>query len=242
MTLYFTYPLIILALFLACSRNNKNNGQEQSSTPSISQKHVQDSDTRTIAIYVTPWYNSDPLTINVGEFSQKLYSSHPEELKGIAQEIHSKIATTPIEALYVLAIRLYDVGLKDDALYWYYTAQFRKNIYSRMIEDVGGIGDPAFEYKQAQVAFNKLSGRWINGYAGGVLDTWLAIITRVSEENTQSPYIGITYPNLTFKSPPEQAVVIKEILKEYAYLQSYIRENREEIIQSRKENGIDGKY
>ena len=55
-----------------------------------------------------------------------------------------------------------------------------------MIENVGGVGEPAFECRQAQLAFNKLSGKWINGYAGGVPDKWLEILAQVIDEGPKA--------------------------------------------------------
>ena len=64
---------------------------------------------QTIEIYVTPYYNSQPLTINVGEYSQQLKTSDPKQLLKLADEIRTKVDEVNIEALYVLAIRLYDL-------------------------------------------------------------------------------------------------------------------------------------
>ena len=93
-----------------------------------------------IPIYVEPWYNSEPFTIQVGKFSDVLKSEDVKKLQSTADVIRAEIDNTPIETLYVLAIRFYDLGQKDDAVYWFYTAQFRRNLYARMIENVGGVG------------------------------------------------------------------------------------------------------
>lgn len=67
-----------------------------------------------------------------------------------------KIDHPPIEILYVLAIRFYDLGRKEDDIYWFYTAQFHRNIYAKMVENAAGIGNPAFEQLQAQSTFNEI--------------------------------------------------------------------------------------
>lgn len=195
-----------------------------------------------MSVYVLPWYNSDPFTVHVGQFSDELKSDDPQLLLETAGKIYSELASMPVETLYVLAIRLYDAGVKDEAVYWFYTAQFRKNLFARMIESVGGVGDPAFEYSQAQAAFNKLSGKWINGYAGGAADKWLETLARVIDEGPRSGYIGSAYPELMFKPEVEQDSVAQEIAGELAELRQYIMDNREEMVQARKENGIEGKY
>lgn len=92
------------------------------------------------------------------------------------------------------------------------------------------------------MAFNKLSGKWINGYAGGVPDKWLEILAQVIDEGPKNGYVGLAYPKLTFKPETEQAAVAEEIAKELSELRQYIIDNREEMAQTRKENGIEGKY
>lgn len=193
-------------------------------------------------VYVLPWYNSEPFDIQVGRFSDELKSDDPQQLLETAEKIRSQIGSTPVETLYVLAIRLYDVGEKDEAVYWFYTAQFRRNLFARMILSEGGAGDPAFECGKAQTAFNTLSGKWINGYAGGAADKWLETLFRVIDEGPRGGYIGAAYPDLTFRPEPEQAAVAHGIARELAELRQYIMDNREEMARARKENGIEGKY
>ena len=73
--------------------------------------------------------------------------------------------------MYVAAIRLYDLGHKDEAVYWFYTAQYRARVFTSILdkENVGTIGSEAFELKQAYASFNQLAGEYINGYAFGEL-------------------------------------------------------------------------
>ena len=187
-------------------------------------------ESKRMPIYVEPWYNSEPLTIQVGKFSDVLKSEDVKKLQSTADVIRAEIDNTPIETLYVLAIRFYDLGQKDDAVYWFYTAQFRRNLYARMIENVGGVGEPAFECRQAQLVFNKLSGKWINGYAGGVPDKWLEILAQVINEGRKSGYVGLAYPKLTFKPETEQAAVAEEIAKELSTGISYSFDEKNIIV------------
>lgn len=193
-------------------------------------------------IYVLPWYNSEPLTIQVGKFSEKLKTEDVQQLQIIADEINKEIDHTSIETLYVLAIRFYDLGQKEEAIYWFYTARFRQLLYAKMVENVGGIGESAFEFKQAQNAFRQLAGEYINGYAGGIPDRLIEIISKVSDEGISCGYIGLAYPNLSFKPYQEQAVVARRISISFLELKQYIIDNREYISKTRKEQGIEGKY
>lgn len=192
-------------------------------------------------IMVEPWYNCDPLTIQVGKFSDRLKSEDVAKLQLVAEDIRTEIDQTPIEALYVLAIRLYDVGQKEDAIYWFYTAEFRSGIYMEMIEETGGVGDAAFESKQAQIAFSKILGEPINSYAIDVSDKFIKILETVDKEGVQSGYIGLAYPKLSFKPETMQAEIVKEVAVESTKLRQFIIDNRERIERACKENVTDGK-
>ncbi len=52
--------------------------------------------------------------------------------------------------LYVGAIRLYDLGYRNDAVYWFYTAQYRARQVSVVLNPskVGSVGDPGFSCKR----------------------------------------------------------------------------------------------
>ena len=198
---------------------------------------------QTIEIYVTPYYNSKPLTINVGEYSQRLKTGNPEQLLELADEISKKVDEVNIETLYVLAIRLYDAEKKDEAVYWYYTAQIRKNIFVKMQDsNRGGIGSPAFEIPHALQSFNKLSGEWINGYAGGNPEYLAQTVKRVLNECSHMSYIQRAYPLLQFKPEEEQAAFISEQVQSYEKMCQWLIENKNDVLRQRKERGIEGKY
>lgn len=190
-------------------------------------------------IYVEPFYNSNPFKIAVGEYSSRLVTNSKSGLLSLSKEIKGRIDEVNIETLFVLAIRLYDVGLKDEASYWYYTAQLRKNVFIKM-EDKATYRSNKGDYLQA---FKELSGQWINGYSYGNTDKLAATLEQVIADNEDMSYIRNAYPNTyAFKPEEQQSAYIREqvdVIREHI---TYIRENKEEIARIRKENGMDGKY
>ena len=58
-------------------------------------------------IYVMPWYNSEGLVINVGKYSEALKQNTSAALLETARQMKEHLDQVPIEALYVLAVRLY---------------------------------------------------------------------------------------------------------------------------------------
>jgi hypothetical protein len=51
-----------------------------------------------IPVYITPVYNSDPLTIKVGKYSKELSTSDPQALLSTADKIKQNIDNVKIEA------------------------------------------------------------------------------------------------------------------------------------------------
>jgi hypothetical protein len=76
-------------------------------------------------------------------------------------------------AYYGYAIRLFDQGKKDDAVFWYYVGQLRYRFHLKANPNLEPSGDPA--------AFSALSatiGPIINPYAGGSVREWGKAIDR----------------------------------------------------------------
>jgi len=208
--------LLILGMLTACGGSN---------------------DRQRIDIYVEPLYNSNPLRINVGKYSTRLKSGSSGKMLRLSAEIKNCVDSVDAATLFVLAIRLYDLGEKDEAAYWFYNAQFRKNIFIQMATDLDPTGAPA-----ALQAFKNLSGKWINGYAFGDPDKLAATLEQIIKEVKNMGYIAKAYPDFTFKPESEQQAFVDDQIESYREAIKYYTENKEEILRIRKENGMEGKY
>lgn len=239
--------LLIMTIAICCSCSPAESPSLQSKSPqsksapdamSEGDKHAE------IPIYVTPYYNSQGPRIEVGEYSEDLARLTAENADDLAARMKENWATLPVEAMYVMSIRLYDVGRKDDAVYWYYSAQFRSKLFRSVLaeESVGGVGSAPFEISQAQVSFQMLAGQFINGYAFGDLPKLQATIRRVLTESESIPRFEEMYSNqqlIDEKAWPKKREEVAAGLKK---LLDHIENNADEIKQMRKENGIEGKY
>ena len=193
-------------------------------------------------IYVMPWYNSEGLVINVGKYSEALKQNTSAALLETARQMKEHLDQVPIEALYVLAVRLYDMDEKEESAYWFYVAQFRARVFNSMLAEVGGMGDKGFELQQAFASFNQLAGTYINGYIGGNVDEWVHVIERAGETCKNMGYVGVLYPDIKFRSAAEQSTTIARVYKGLMELKEKIFNEKEEIKRIRKKNGADEKY
>ncbi|MGC3997156.1 MAG: hypothetical protein QM767_06395 [Anaeromyxobacter sp.] len=87
---------------------------------------------RTVEIYVTPYYTSaskpggPPDEVNVwGVVDGALASTRPEDILAARDLIASRPQNVSPMTLTVLGIRLYDIGQRDEAAFWYYAARER---------------------------------------------------------------------------------------------------------------------
>src|SRR6478735_9421706 len=96
------------------------------SVPAIAAEPV-----RQIGIYVQPFYEAarspgERPRVAVGkEYNDLLSSSRREDILAARDLIVAKPALVTPMTMMVLAIRLYDVGLRDDAVFWFYVAKDR---------------------------------------------------------------------------------------------------------------------
>jgi hypothetical protein len=121
-----------------------------------------------IDIYVTPFYESaktadgHPTVAVATAFDAQLSSNKREDILAVRDAIQAQSKLITPMTLMVLAIRLYDVGLRDDAVFWFYVA---KNRYMTMANVVDMKSALLAQAADAIGAFASLAGPSINSYA-----------------------------------------------------------------------------
>jgi hypothetical protein len=195
-------------------------------------------------VYITPYYDSDGVKIDVGKFSAKLAKADAKSILKIASELRMEKDKLRSEVMYVAAIRLYDLGNKDEAVYWFYTAQYRAGVFRSILDPkkVGSIGSEAFELRQAYYSFNQLAGEYINGYAFGDLKKLEKTLTKVHEEGKILPKFVEIYPNVKFIKADSWKQKNTEYSANVTKLVEFIQKKADYIKEQRKKNGIEGKY
>ena len=188
-------------------------------------------------ITVSPYYNSDPLTINVGEMSEQLRSENPTDLVRLANSIDANDLRIPTEALYVLAIRLHDLDERIPAAYWFYNAQFRTKVLNQLkaqAPDIfsNGTGDDALEKLSAYNAFSELAGRYFNQELADNPDGWIEIIDMVQRDMTNLDIRGFVndFPRIADKIVGEHPEVVQKVSEGLNVLKEVLQENMDDIV------------
>lgn len=146
--------------------------------------------------------------------------------------------------LYVGAIRLYDLGYRREATYWFYTAQYQGRLFALFVDQqkMGSIGSRGFELYHAQGAFFQLVGPDINGYAFGDIDSLLPIIRRVQSENKTVPRLASIYPGVAFISESRWRSKNDELNVGLGALAVSLVNQKASIKQQREQNGTEARF
>lgn len=197
-----------------------------------------------IGIEVTPFYNSKGPAVEVGPFSKGLASKNEEEFEATILKMQKSWDKLSFAEMYVAAIRLYDLGYRKEAVYWFYSAQYRGRLFGMLVDQkkLGEIGDPGFELFHAQNAFYQLVGPFVNGYGFGDPDHIREVIQRVLKENEKLPDIKGTYRGVHFKDESEWKAEHKKLNDGLGELLGLVKDQKAKIKQQRIDNGVEAKF
>jgi hypothetical protein len=197
-----------------------------------------------IDAYVTPYYDSKGPAISVGRFSSGLSSAKEDDFLATIAEMKKAWDRLTFPELYVGAIRLYDLGYRKEAVYWFYSAQYRGRQFGLLLDQtkMGSVGSPGFELLQAQNAFYQLVGTYINGYAFEDTDGLVRIVERVQNEGRRIPDLQAGYPGVTFRSKSEWASANADLAAGMNQLISMLKDKKDEIRRERIARGLEAKF
>ena len=204
---------------------------------------------RQVGITVQPYYEAARTPggtprVAVGRSFDGLASNKREDILAIRDRIVKEPKLVTPMTLMVLAIRLYDVGLRDDAVFWFYAAKDRFLTLDEVV-DVGAGG--LAQVEDAIRNFSTLAGPIINGYAFCDIANQQAIRARALDWVEQNPYEAIFMERLPAKNADRTqslaaavALIRQSAAKERDYLADAA--NAKKFRADRARNGTDEKY
>ena len=165
---------------------------------------------RRVEIYVQPYYVSATKTgerpqVHVGDAFDALLSSNDQaDIVKVRDLVRSDPDFVSPMTLMVLAIRLYDVGLRDDAVFWFYVAK------DRYISLLGVVDENALgSAPDAVRSFATLAGPVVNSYAFCDVDKQLAANDKAWQWVAAHPYMTAFSPALPAKPGDRAANLTK---------------------------------
>jgi hypothetical protein len=208
----------------------------QAAQPEINPSHID--------AYVTPYYDSKGPVISAGGFSSGLAAAKEDDFLTTIAQMKRAWDRLTFPELYLGAIRLYDLGYRKEAVYWFYSAQYRSRQFGVLLDQtkMGSIGSLGFELLHAQNAFYQLVGTYVNGYAFGDTDGLVKVVETVQKEGRNIPDLQAAYPGVTFKNRNEWPSANAELADGMNQLISMLKEKKDDIKRQRIELGVDEKF
>lgn len=202
------------------------------------------SDPARIEVYITPYYNSDGPVIEIGRSSKGLAAKSEQEFVETILKMKQSWSELRFPEMYVAAIRLYDLGFRNESTYWFYSAQYRGRLFASLVdkEKMGSMGAPAFELVQAANAFQQLVGPYINGYAFGDIDGLVQIVERVQKENKTVADLERFYPGVSFKRKSEWNAGNDSLNEGLTRFLDTLKDQKASLKKTRIENGTEAKF
>lgn len=199
---------------------------------------------------VDPFYQSarhpdDPPLVNVApRFDKLLASTNANDILRVRDEIERDPGRVTPMTLMVLALRLYDVGQRDDAVFWFYVAKNRYHLLSNVADMKAPPLAPAAE---AMNAFGRLAGPILNGYAFCDVDKQRETALRAADWTARHPYEVLLLPQIPARPGDRKenyqkalADLLAQVKRERDYLA--VPENVGKLKAARAANDADQKF
>lgn len=203
-----------------------------------------------IDIYVQPYYQaaadsqSAPMVQVLRNIDPLLSSTQRKDIETARDLLSANNALLTPMTLMVLAIRLYDVGLRDQAVFWYYAAKAR---YQVALKVMNFNAPQLSQAKDAIGAFLTLEGPFINGYAFCDVRAQQEARAKAVEWAINNPYQAMyieqipALPGDRHENAAKANLGLKEdLLAESRYLAQ--ADNQAMMQKMRKQNEQDEKY
>jgi hypothetical protein len=198
---------------------------------------------------VEPFYSArtQDAAPNVGTgmpYAERLASLKREDIVSLRDMVLANPKSVSPMTMMVLAIRLFDVGLRDEAPFWFYAAKDR----FRTLTEAAAPGAPQLVSATVGMTnFNTLAGAAINGYAFCDFAKQQAARAMAIAWVEAHPYEAVFVKQLPAKRVDRKAALAEaietlkaDVAKERVYFDD--PENVMEFKARRKQNDADAKY
>lgn len=205
---------------------------------------------KTIDIYVSPYYEAAaqqggrPRVAVFAPLDALLSSSARKDVERARDAIAKEPGSLTPMTLMVLAIRLYDVGLRDEAVFWFYAAKYRYVT----LEEVLDLDHPSLSQAgHASRSFMSLAGPYINSYAFCDLDKQQRLLRQSIAWTQQHPYAALWMEQLPARPGDRRQNFAKSLqgIRDVAQQeQDYLADpkRRAEFLAQRKARHVDEQF
>lgn len=203
-----------------------------------------------IGVYVQPFYEAARTPdaapkVSVGAtFSGLLASIRREDILAARDKILADPKLVTPMTMMVLSIRLYDIGMRDDSVFWFYVAKDRFITLADVVDVRAG---SLAQAEDAVKNFAVLAGPFVNGYAFCDIAKQGELRRKALEWVEKNPYGAIFMDRLPAKTSDRNAALARSLAdikvsaeKERAYFAD--PKNVATFAAQRKTNQMDEKF
>ncbi|WP_373778071.1 hypothetical protein [Glaesserella sp.] len=199
---------------------------------------------KSIDIYVAPYYsaaNGVPEYVQVyTKIDALLMKNTRESFQQAVNIVEADPAFVTPMTMYALAARAYDLGLRDEAVFWYYVGQSRLSMVDHVLD--------LSKMSMAEYAgFDRLVGAVVNPYAFCRIEKQRELQLKAVNWVKSHPYQALFEASIPSKQQDRQkalADAINNLDKSLADTKAYfdVAKNRAEFELQRQENKVDQRF
>ncbi|HEX7025961.1 MAG TPA: hypothetical protein VF268_01835 [Gammaproteobacteria bacterium] len=198
-----------------------------------------------IPAQVPPYYSDTGHRADVGRYSAGLSAMDGEVVLETVGEMEKDWENLPVTAMYVAALRLFEIGERDLALYWFQGAKYRGILFVELLDgssDTNRMGGKAYALSKAHEVFFRLLRPYIGGHGLCDIRKYEDSLQRAVFNRDVVPKLNKIYPEIVFLSEeqwPGEAEKVKENLKNRLNITV---SGYDEIVKQRKAAGLHDQY
>lgn len=167
-----------------------------------------------IGVYVTPYYeaarapDAAPKVAVGATYSSLLASTRSEDILAARDKILADPKLVTPMTMMVLSIRLYDIGMRDDSVFWFYVAKDRFITLADVVDvRAGGLEGVEDAVKQ----FATLAGPFVNSYAFCDIARQGDIRRKALDWVEKNPYGAMFMDRLPAKNGDRNAALVRSL-------------------------------
>lgn len=198
-----------------------------------------------IAVDIPPYYMHNGHRADVGAYSEGLSAADRNVVLQTASNMEKDWKNLPVTAMYVAALRLFEIGERDRALYWYEAAKYRAALFMKLLDgtsDMNRMGSKAFELSRAHTTFFLALRPYIGEYGLCDIGNYQKTAARAGFGRDDTPKLDTIYPGVVFLPDEKWPAAVKKVNEDFERQVERTAETYETIVKQRKAAGTQEQY
>ena len=198
-----------------------------------------------IAVSIPPYYVHTEHRAEIGEYSEGLSAMDRNVLLKTVEKMDKDWRNLPASAMYVAALRLFEIGERDRALYWYQGARYRADLMLELLDSSSGMnrmGSEAYTLSRAHTAFFTALRPHSGGHGLCDIRKYEEAIQRAVLQKDTLPNMSEIYPEVAFLPEEQWQSEAEKVKARFEARLKNTVDNYDRIVGHRKASGVHERY